>query len=165
MSGRGSRVDSRIAAVVDFMMRCPGAKVPEAMLAKNFTLAESSNLAKRQAIRRAYKEAMKKRDAALSACSREIDLSSPSKTVSPLTGDTSTAVVTAGGDKSTSSSPPPSTPTTPGSRRSSPRLKQKPKLHVTRKNARAMQKHRVNNSRRGTRLQLSWICRMMNGNL
>ncbi len=126
MSGRGSRVDSRIAAVVDFMMRCPGAKVPEAMLAKNFTLAESSNLAKRQAIRRAYKEAMKKRDAALS--SHEIDLSSPSKTVSPLTGDTSTSVVTAGGDKSTSSSPPPSTPTTPGSRRSSPRLKQKPKL-------------------------------------
>ena len=172
MSGRGSRVDSRIAAVVDFMIRCPGAKVPEAMLAKNFTLAESSNLAKRQAIRRAYKEAMKKRDAASS--SREIVLSSPSKTLSPLTSDTATAAVTAGGDST--SSQPPSTPTTPGSRRSSPRLKQRPKLHVTRKNARAMQKHRVNklatrssvglqHSRRGTRLQLSWICRMMNGNL
>ncbi len=140
MSGRGSRVDSRIAAVVDFMIRCPGAKVPEAMLAKNFTLAESSNLAKRQAIRRAYKEAMKKRDAASS--SREIVLSSPSKTLSPLTSDTATAAVTAGGDST--SSQPPSTPTTPGSRRSSPRLKQRPKLHVTRKNARAMQKHRVN---------------------
>ena len=130
MSGRGSgsRVDSRITAVVDFMMRCPGAKVPEAMLAKNFTLAESSNLAKRQAIRRAYNEAMKKRDAASS--SREIVLSSPSKTISPLTGDTgSTAVVTAGGN---STSQPPSTPTTPGSRQS-PRLK--PKLHLTRKNA------------------------------
>ena len=169
MSGRGSRVDSRIAAVVDFMIRCPGAKVPEAMLAKNFTLAESSNLAKRQAIRRAYKEAMKKRDAASS--SREIVLSSPSKTLSPLTSDTATAAVTAGGDST--SSQPPSTPTTPGSRRSS---KQRPKLHVTRKNARAMQKYRVNklatrssvglqHSRRGTRLQLSWICRMMNGNL
>ena len=128
MSGRGSRVDSLIAAVVNFMIRCPGAKVPEAMLAKNFTLAESSNLAKRMAIRRAYKEAMKKRDAAL--YSREIVLSSPSKTIlSPLTGDTgSTAVVTAGGN---STSQPPSTPTTPGSRRSSPRLKQRPKLHVT----------------------------------
>jgi hypothetical protein len=42
------------------MIRCPGAKVPEAMLAKNFTLAESSNLAKRMAIRRAYKEAARK---------------------------------------------------------------------------------------------------------
>jgi hypothetical protein len=60
MSGRGIRVDSRIAAVVDFMIRCPGGKVPEAMLAKNFTLAESWNLAKRMAIHRAYKEAMKK---------------------------------------------------------------------------------------------------------
>jgi hypothetical protein len=128
-------------AVVDFMIRCPGAMVPEAMLAKNFTLAESSNLAKRQAIRRAYKEAMKKQDAASSSC--EIDLSSPSKTVSPLTSNTGT-VVTAGGDKLTSSSPPSSTSTTPGSHRSSPRLKQKPKLHVTRKNARAMQKHHVN---------------------
>ena len=42
MSGRGSRVNSRITAVVDFMMRCPGTKVPEAMLAKNFSLTESS---------------------------------------------------------------------------------------------------------------------------
>ena len=93
MSGRGSRVDSRITAVVDFMIRCPGAKVPEAMLAKNFTLAESSNLAKRMAIRRAYKEAMKKRDAA-SYYSREIILSSPSKTIlSPLTGDTGSTAV------------------------------------------------------------------------
>jgi hypothetical protein len=134
MSGRGSHVDSRIMAVVDFMMRCPGAKVPEAMLAKNFSLAESSNLVKR------HKEAIKKRDA---ASSREIVLSSPSMTVSPLTGDTtSTAVVTAGGHST--SLQPPSTPTTPGSR-SSPRLiKQKPKLHLTRKNARAMQNNCVN---------------------
>jgi hypothetical protein len=161
MSGRGSRVDSRIAAVVDFMIRCPGAKVPEAMLAKNFTLAESSNLAKRMAIRRAYKEAMKKRDAA--SYSREIVLSSPLKTISPLTGDTgSTAVVTAGGNST--SQQPPSTPTTPGSRQS-PRLK--PKLHLTWKNARAMQKHRVNKLatsdfvKRAFKRATSWYSREM----
>ncbi len=135
MSGRGSRVDSRIAAVVDFMIRCPGAKVPEAMLAKKFSWAESSNQSKRQAIRQAYKEAIKKWDTAGRV------LSSPSITMSPLTGDTtSTAVVTVGGN---STSQPPSTSTTPGSGQS-PRLKQKPKLHLTWKNARAMQKHRVN---------------------
>ncbi len=140
MSGRGNRVNSCITAVVDFMIRFPGAKVLEAMLAKKFTLAESSNLAKRMAVRRAYKEVMKKWDAA--SCSREIVLSLPSKTISPLTSDTGTAVVTFGGNST--SSQPASTPTTPGSR-SSPRLtKQRPKLHLTWKNVRAMQKHRVN---------------------
>ncbi len=107
---------------------------------KKISLAESSNQSEQQAICRAYKESIKKRDTA-SSRRQEIVLSSPLTTVSPLTGDTtSTAVVTAGGN---STSQPPSTPTTPGSRQAL-RLKQKPKLHLTRKNMRAMQKHRVN---------------------
>ena len=58
MSGRGGRVDTRIAKAAAFKLRCKSASIPEAMRACKFTLAESSNPAKQMAIRRAYEKAI-----------------------------------------------------------------------------------------------------------
>jgi len=56
MSGRGGRVDYRIAKAAAFKLRCESASIPEAMRASKFTLAESSNPAKQMAVRRAYEK-------------------------------------------------------------------------------------------------------------
>ena len=58
MSGRGGRVDKRIANATAFKLRCQSASIPEAMRASKFTLAESSNPAKQMAVRRAYEKAI-----------------------------------------------------------------------------------------------------------
>jgi hypothetical protein len=63
---------------------------------------------------------------------RQISASSPASVVSPITGSTSSTT-------SRSKTP---TPATPESIRQSPRLQ--PKLKLTRRNPRTMQKHRIN---------------------
>ena len=57
MSGRGGRADQRIAKAVAFKLQCPDARIPEAMLASTFTVAESQNPAKQMAVHRAYEKA------------------------------------------------------------------------------------------------------------
>ena len=52
MSGRGRRVDVRIAHTVAYLLRCPRSSVPEAMRACKFTLDESENRSKQMTIRR-----------------------------------------------------------------------------------------------------------------
>ena len=47
-----------IAHAVAFLLRCQGAKVPEAMRAVKFTPDESENRTKQQAVRRAYTKAI-----------------------------------------------------------------------------------------------------------
>ncbi len=57
MSGRGGQADQCIAKAVAFKLQCPDARIPEAMLASKFTVAESQNPAKQMAVRRAYEKA------------------------------------------------------------------------------------------------------------
>ena len=57
MSGKGGNKDARIRHSVEFLLRCQGAKVPEAMRAVKFTLEESLNTTKQMAVRRAYTKA------------------------------------------------------------------------------------------------------------
>ena len=57
MSGRGRRVDERIAHTVTFLLRCPGSTVPEAMRACKFSLEESLHPAKKMAVRRSFAKA------------------------------------------------------------------------------------------------------------
>ena len=52
MSGRGRRVDVRIAHTVAYLLRCPRSSVPEAMRACKFTLDESENRSTQVTIRR-----------------------------------------------------------------------------------------------------------------
>jgi hypothetical protein len=58
MSGRGGRVDKRIAKATASKLRCQSASIPEAMRASKFSLAESSNPATQMAVRRAYEKAI-----------------------------------------------------------------------------------------------------------
>jgi len=58
MSGRGRRVDVRIAHTVAYLLRCPRSSVPEAMRACKFTDKESCNPAKQMAVRRAFTKAL-----------------------------------------------------------------------------------------------------------
>ncbi len=58
MSGRGGHVDKRIAKAAAFKLCCQSASIPEAMRARKFSLAESSNPAKQMAVRRAYEKAI-----------------------------------------------------------------------------------------------------------
>jgi hypothetical protein len=48
MSGRGQRVDVRIAHTLAYLLRCPRSSVPEAMRACKFTLDESASRSKPQ---------------------------------------------------------------------------------------------------------------------
>ena len=57
MSGRGRNKDVRTGHAVAFLLRCQGAKVPEAMRAAKFTLEESTDRTKQMAVRRAYNKA------------------------------------------------------------------------------------------------------------
>jgi hypothetical protein len=50
-------VDQCIAKAIAFKLRCPDARIPEAMLALKFTVAESQNPAKQMAVRRTYEKA------------------------------------------------------------------------------------------------------------
>ena len=55
MSGRGRNKDVRTGHAVAFLLRCQGAKVPEAMRTAKFTLEESTDRTKQMANRRTYK--------------------------------------------------------------------------------------------------------------
>ena len=58
MSGKGGNKDGRVPHAGAFLLRCQGAKVPEAMRAAKFTLKESLDTTKQMAIRRAYAKAI-----------------------------------------------------------------------------------------------------------
>ena len=58
MSGRGGNKDGRVAHAVAFLLRCQGAKVPEAMRAVKFTLKESLNTTKQMAVHHAHAKAI-----------------------------------------------------------------------------------------------------------
>ena len=58
MSGRDGREDVCVVHAVAFLLRCQGAKVPEAMHAVKFTVEESLDPTKQQAVRRAYTKAI-----------------------------------------------------------------------------------------------------------
>ena len=53
MSGRGRRVDVRIAHTVAYLLRCPRSSVPEAMRACKFSDKESKDARKQMAVHRA----------------------------------------------------------------------------------------------------------------
>ena len=57
MSGRGRNKDVRTGHAVEFLLRCQGAKVPEAMRAAKFTLEESLDTTKQMAVRSASENA------------------------------------------------------------------------------------------------------------
>ena len=88
MSRRGGREDARIGRAVEFLLRCQGAKVPEAMRAVKFTLKESANATKQMAVRRAYTKAIggKKK----SPLQVSVDASANTSPLSPLTEPTPT---------------------------------------------------------------------------
>ncbi len=54
MSGRGWRMDVRIAHTVAYLLRCPWSSVPEAMRACKFFLDESASQLKQMTIRRSF---------------------------------------------------------------------------------------------------------------
>jgi len=58
VSGSRRREDARIGRAAEFLLRCQGAKVPEAMRAVKFTLKESANATKQMAVRRTYAKAI-----------------------------------------------------------------------------------------------------------
>jgi hypothetical protein len=128
MSGRGRRVDERIAHTVTFLLRCPGSTVPEAMRACKFSLEESLHPAKQMAVRRSFAKASAGKAVAPPDV---IDaLTVGTMTVSPLTNQTSVVR----GHPSTPSTMP-RTPTT---------TRPKPKPKLIRKSAGGMQKFRIN---------------------
>ena len=57
MSGRGRNKDVCTGHAVEFLLRCQGAKVSEAMRAAKFTLEESLDRTKQMDVRRAYTKA------------------------------------------------------------------------------------------------------------
>jgi hypothetical protein len=137
MSGRGGRADQRIAKAVAFKLRCPDARIPEAMLASKFTVVESQNPAKQMAVRRAYEKATGGKTKA--SCPNLVDLSTAgTSTVSPLTIQTTSAYAMTSQELSLS---PPSMPPTPGG---SLLMRSKPKAKLIRKNSQEMQKVRIN---------------------
>jgi hypothetical protein len=121
----------RIAHAVAFLLRCQGAKVPEAMRAVKFTPEESSDPTKQQAVRRAYTKAIggKKK----SPLPVSVDTMANTSYISPMTEPTSTT--------RTSAAP---LETTPPPERDGDSITRKPKPRQIRKTASAMQKWRVN---------------------
>ena len=87
MSGRGGRVDKRIAKAAAFKMRCRDALIPEAMHASKFNLAESLNPAKQMAVRRAYEKAIGGKTKAPTTVS--LSTTSTGSSLSPLPRDRS----------------------------------------------------------------------------
>ncbi len=76
-------MDKRIVKAAAFKMRCRDASIPEAMRASKFTLAESSNLAKQMAVRRAYEKAIGGKTTAPATFS--VTTTSTGSSLSPLT--------------------------------------------------------------------------------
>jgi hypothetical protein len=88
MSGRGRRVDVRIAHTATFLLRCPRSSVPEAMRACKYTFDESASRSKQMAIRRSFAKAtggelVAPLDVIVAAATATMT------TVSPLTNQTS----------------------------------------------------------------------------
>ena len=120
----------RIVHAVAFLLRCQGAKVPEAMRAVKFTLKESANATKQMAVRRAYTKAIggKKK----SPLQVSVDPSANISTLSPLTEPTPTT-------RTTSTAQLETTPPHPDGV-----VVQKPKPRQIRRTASGMQKWRLN---------------------
>ena len=130
MSGRGGNKDARIGHAVQFLLRCQGAKVPEAMRAVKFTLEESSDATKQMAVRRAYTKAIGGKTK--SPFPESVDAVTNNSSLSPLTQPTPTSRTSVSRVEMTSCSP----PVHDGVR--------KPKPRQIRKTASGMQKWRVN---------------------
>ena len=135
MSGRGGNKDGRVAHAVAFLLRCQGAKVPEAMRAVKFTLKESLNTTKQMAVRRAYTKAIGGKTK--SPFSVSVDVAANTLSLSPLTEPTPTT--------RTSVSQMEMTPSPrPARDGDSIVRKPKPKPRQIQKTASGMQKWRVN---------------------
>ena len=138
MSGRGRRVEVRIAHTVTFLLRCPRSSVPEAMRACKYTFDESASRSKQMAIRRSFAKAtggelVAPPDVIVAAATATMT------TVSPLTNQTS--AVRGPSTPTTTTTTTTRMPTTPGGTRTT-RPRPKPKL--IRKSAGGMQKFRIN---------------------
>jgi hypothetical protein len=138
MSGRGRRVDVRVAHTVTFLLRCPRSSVPEAMRACKYTFDESASRSKQMAIRRSFAKAtggelVAPPDVILAAVTATMT------TVSPLTNQTS--VVRGPSTPPTTTTTTTRMATTPGGTRTTwPR----PKPKLIRKLAGGMHKFRIN---------------------
>jgi hypothetical protein len=89
MSGRGWHKDKRIGHAIAFLLQCPQAHVPEAMLACKFAPAESKNPAKQMAAHQAYTKAIGAQTRAPPPVS--VDAMTIESSVLPLTDLTATA--------------------------------------------------------------------------
>ena len=85
---KGGREDVRIAHAVAFLLRCRGAKVPEAMRAVKFTPEESENPTKQQAVRRAYNKTIGGKNKSPFPVS--VDTAATTSSMSPMTEPTPT---------------------------------------------------------------------------
>ena len=142
MSGRGLRMDERIARTVPILLQCPGLSVPEVMRACKFSLDESINIMKQMEVRQSFAKATGGNAVALSP--NVIDTTVGTLKVLPLTNQT-TAVRCCGTPMTpttppmTTSTPPrtPTAPTTPGGTQTT---RPKPKQKLIRKSVGALQK-------------------------
>ena len=154
MSGRGRRVDVRIAHTMAYLLRCPRSSVPEAMRACKFSLNKSESRSRQMMIRRSF---------AKKAPPDIIDTATAATTtVSPLTtvrGDPSTQATTPPPPRTPTT---PTTPTTPGGTRAT---QPKPKQRLIRKSAGGMQKFRINklaasdHAKRALKRATSWYAK------
>ena len=153
MSGKGRRVDKRIAHTVTYLLRCPRSTVPEAMRACRFSDKESANTTMQIAVRRAREKADGGKRKALPP--NLINAPTVGSALSPMT----TAV--SGG---TSTNSPPSTPKMPSSTRST-QSTSKSKMKRIRRSSQAMQKVRINklamsgHSKRALKRATKWYAR------
>ena len=90
MSGRGRNKDVRTGHAVAFLLRCQGAKVPEALRATKFTLEESTDTMKQMAVRRAYTKATGGKPKSPFPVS--VDAVTNTSSISPLTQPTATSI-------------------------------------------------------------------------
>ncbi len=143
MSGRGQRVDVRIAHTVAYLLQCPRSLVPEAMRACKFTLDKSASRSKQMAIRRSF---VKSTGGKLFPPHDVIDgATAGTTTVSPLTNQTSAVrgppLTPMMLRMPTMQRTSPRTPTMPGGTRTT---RPKPKQKLIKKLAGGMQKFRIN---------------------
>ena len=133
MSGRGGNKDARIGHAVEFLLRCQGAKVPEAMRAVKFTLEESLNTTKQMAVCRAYTKAIGGKTKSPFPVS--VDAVTNTLSLLPLTQPTPTSRTSVSQLEMTPCPPP---------ARDGDSIVRKPKPRQIRKTASGMQKWRVN---------------------
>ena len=136
MSGRGGNKDGRVAHAVAFLLRCQGAKVPEAMRAVKFTLKESLNTTKQMAVRRAYTKAIGGKTK--SPFSVSVGVADNTSSLSPLTEEPTPTTRTSVSQMEMTPSP------CHARDGESIVRKPKPKPRQIRKTASGMQKWRVN---------------------